>query len=199
MQQTNNHTIKKQNKTRTDNTSGGNVIRQKKKKKKKKKVLHDQSLYFAITSTYRPPFFLPRPPAGPFRAVGAPSRSSIELALLNDVDGRGGGGASPSPGPGAEPAILLGGVSLDTDRGRGGGPPRDDDNAGLPAIDEGAKPPGPAEDDGRLDAIGGVLPKLATLGALLGGPIRLGGGGGVADGVALPGSFLLTHFFSSVS
>lgn len=88
---------------------------------------------------------------------------------------------------------------MDTDRGRGGGAPKAEDSAGLPAIDGGAKPPGPAEDEGRLDIMGGVLPKLATLGALLGGPILLGGGGGVADGVALPGSFLLTHFFSSVS
>ena len=159
-------------------------------------------LYLAITSTYRP-FFLPRPPAAPFLAVGAPSKSSIELALLSDVDGRD-GGASPSPG--AEPAELPGGVCVgaaapvDTDRGRGGGAPSDEDSAGLPAIDGGAAPaPGPADDDGRLDIIGGVLAALAVLVVLLGGPIRLGGGGGVADGVALLGSFLLTHFFSSVS
>lgn len=147
---------------------------------------------------------MPLPPAAPFLAVGAPSRSSIELALLSDVDGRGGGGARPSPG--AEPAELPGGVGVgaaapvDTDRGREGGAPSDEDSPGLPATDGGAAPiPGPADDDGRLDIIGGVLATLAALVALLGGPIRLGGGGGVADGVALLGSFLLTHFFNSVS
>ena len=144
-----------------------------------------------MTSTYLP-FFFPRA-VPPLRACGAPSKSSIELALLRDVEGLGGG---------AKPPELPGGVGaaapVETDRGIGGGTPNVDGGAGLPESGGGA----PADDDGRLpalDAIGGVAAggTLAPLVVLL-GPIR-GGGGGAAAGVALLGSFLLTHFFRSLS
>lgn len=149
--------------------------------------------YWAITSTYRP-FFFPFP-AGPLRAVGAPNKSSIELALLKEVEGLDGG---------AKPPELPGGVGaaapVDTDRGNGGGAPNPDGGAGLPDIGDGAN--APADDDGRLAALamGGVAVggRLAMLPVLLAGP-ALGGGGVAAEGVAELGSFLLTHFLSSVS
>lgn len=146
--------------------------------------------HWAITSTYLP-FFFPRA-VPPLRTCGAPSKSSIELALLRDVEGLGGG---------AKPPELPGGVDaaapVETDRGSGG-TPSVDGGAGLPEIGGGA----PADDEGRLpalDAIGGVAAggTLVPLVVLL-GPIR-GGGGGAAAGVALLGSFLLTHFFKSLS
>lgn len=149
--------------------------------------------YLAITSTYRP-FFFPFP-EGPLRAVGAPNKSSIELALLKEVEGLDGG---------AKPPELPGGVGaaapVDTDRGNGGGAPSPDGGAGLPDI--GGSANAPADDDGRLVAlaIGGVAVggRLAVLPVLLAGPAR-GGGGGAAAAVAELGSFLLTHFLSSVS
>jgi hypothetical protein len=134
----------------------------------------------------------------PFRACGAPRRSSIELALLRDVAGREGG---------ARPELELGGVApaapVDTERvgpsgAPGGGIPN---SAGLSERDGGA----PVPVDGRLfgavggrcEAIGGALLALADL---LGGKGPLGGGGVErAVAVALLGSFLLTHFFSSGS
>lgn len=166
--------------------------RQRKKRKKKRKT-QVYNGYWAITSTYRP-FFFPFP-AGPLRTVGAPSKSSIELALLKEVEGLGGG---------ANPPELPGGVGaaapVDTDRGNGGGAPNPDGGAGLPDIGGGAN--APADDDGRLAAlaIGGVAVggRLAVLPVLLAGP-ALGGGGVAAEGVAELGSFLLTHFLSSVS
>jgi hypothetical protein len=129
------------------------------------------------------------------RACGAPSKSSIELALLNDVAGLGGA-----------PAELPGGVGktapVDTDRGIAGGGAPSEGGAGLADTDGGA----PAEEDGRLPeapACGGVAiagggPPLPLI-DLLGGAEPFGGGGVPRVGAALPGSFLLTHFFSSVS
>lgn len=130
------------------------------------------------------------------RAVGAPSKSSIELALLREVEGLG-GGAKPPEVPGGVGAAAP----VETGRGNGGGAPNVDGGAGLPEIDGGAN--APADDDGRLPAlwaIGGVAAggRLAVLPVLLAGP-ALGGGGVAAAGVAELGSFLLTHFFSSVS
>lgn len=141
------------------------------------------------------------------RAWGAPSRSSMELAVLRDVEGRG-GGARPELEPGG-----MGAGPVDAARGNplappGTGTPREPGNPGLPARDG-----GPAPVDGRLSIdvprseidggrcnMGGpeaVLPPLTDL--LCGiGPF---GGGGVAraEAVALFGSFLLTHFLSSGS
>ena len=88
---------------------------------------------------------------------------------------------------------------MDTDRGGGGGTPSVDGGAGLPDMKGGAP-----DEDGRLpvlalEAIGGVFAAGGTLLLVLGGPIRLGGGGGGVAAVALLGSFLLTHFFKSLS
>lgn len=156
----------------------------------------------------------------PFLAWGAPSKSSIELAWLKDVPGL-------DPGPDLEPGGVNPDTPEETDRGikcglllrcglplRGGGTPKDD-NAGLVdrdgAISEGG--PGPKSEVGPrvgtdpdiggtlVDSwgtgIGGALPALTDL---LGGAEPLGGGGVALEvGFALLGSFLLTHFFKSVS
>lgn len=146
-------------------------------------------LHLAITSTYLP-FFFPLP-AAPLRAWGAPSKSSIELALLKDVDGRGGG---------CKPAELPGGVGtaapVETDRGPSGGGIPNAEGAGLPGIDGGGAP---AEDPGRLLTLGGIAAggTLAVLGVRLGGAGPRGGGGVPRTGALLLGSFLLTHFFKS--
>lgn len=102
-----------------------------------------------MTSMYPRPFFLPLT-VPPFRAVGAPRRSSIELALLRDVvDGRGGGACIAGPpaagGPGVPAAVAA---VVDTERG---GRPFDvAPNAGLVPIGD-----APAPVDGRLS---GVVP-----------------------------------------
>lgn len=157
---------------------------------------HPQSFYCAITSTYRP-FFLPRPVL-PLRADGAPSKSSIELAWLNEVEGLGG----PAELPGRDEAPPAGGTApVETDRagpnaGVCGRPSEDD--AGL--LDSGGGG-APADEPGRLPdaagtAGGGMLLPLALL---LGGAEAFGGGGVARAGVALLGSFPLTHFLSSSS
>lgn len=169
--------------------------------------------HFAITSTYPLPFFLLLT-VPPLRAVGAPRRSSIELALLREVvDGRGGAacGVGP-PGPGGRLLVLATAAAapaaeaLDTDRG------------GIPFKDPGAGPLVLTPVEGRLS---GVVPNcdidsgrcnppggggatedalLPTLTDRLCGPGPLGGGGVArAEAIALLGSFLLTHFLSSGS
>lgn len=162
--------------------------------------------HFAMTSTYLP-FFFPLEAAAPFRACGAPSKSSIELALLSDVAGRE-GGARPDPGPGGVEAAAP----VETGRGMfapaGGGTPREDDRAGLPERD-GALPVGGRLSDpvtaaeaeaGPLEAIGGAPAALLVLPVLLCGAGPFGGGGVArAAALALFGSFLLTHFFRFVS
>lgn len=169
---------------------------------------YSYTAHFAMTSTYPRPFFLLFT-VPPLRAVGAPSRSSIELALLRDVvDGRGGGGciAGPPAAGGGVPAVV------DTERGGrpfGVGPcPGPGPKAGLvPSCDA------PAPVDGRLSgvvpsceidggrwSVGGPEDALPTLTDRLCGPGPLGGGGVArAEAVALFGSFLLTHFLSSGS
>lgn len=154
-----------------------------------------ETSYFAITSTYLP-FFLPLT-VPPLRACGGPSKSSIELAVLSDVAGRGGG---PEELPG-----RVGGAAapVETDRGtalRNGGGAPSSDGAGLPVCGGGA----PAEEVGRLSGPGGLGEAagggaLLPLAVLLGGAAPLGGGGVPRDTVALLGSFLLTHFLSSLS
>lgn len=120
-----------------------------------------------MTSTYPRPFFLLLT-VPPLRAVGAPRRSSMELALLRDVvDGRGGGGciAGPRLGPlaaGGVPAAVT--AVVDTERGGSpfGAP---DPNAGLvPNVDD-----APAPVDGRLS---GVVPSCDMDGGRwsMGGP-----------------------------
>lgn len=105
-----------------------------------------------MTSTYPRPFFLLLT-VPPLRAVGAPSKSSMELALLRDVvDGRGGGGCIvglPAAEPGAPAAVAA---VVDTERGGrpfGVGP--------GPGPKAGLVPNGdaPAPVDGRLS---GVVP-----------------------------------------
>jgi hypothetical protein len=114
--------------------------------------------------------------------------------LLNEVAGLGGA-----------PDELPGGVGktapVDTDRGIAGGGAPSEGGAGLADTDGGA----PAEEDGRLPepicggvAIAGGGPPLPLI-VLLGAAEAFGGGGVPRAGVALPGSFLLTHFFSSLS
>jgi hypothetical protein len=128
----------------------------------------------------------------PLRACGAPIRSSIELALLRDVAGRDGGGPPGPDGVGTVPP-------LETDRaiGPGGGTPSED--GPLEAIG-GA----PADVEGRLSeltAIGGgpIGGVLVALTVLAGGAETFGGGGVARTGALLSGSFLLTHFFRSLS
>jgi hypothetical protein len=162
---------------------------------------------------YPLPFFLLLT-VPPLRAVGAPSKSSMELALLRDVvDGRGGGGciAGPGFGPPAGSAGLAA-VAAVVDTERGGSPfglgPGPVPNAGLVPNGD-----APVPVDGRLSgvapscdmdggrwSIGGPEEALPTLTDRLCGPGPLGGGGVArADTVALLGSFLLTHFLSSGS
>jgi hypothetical protein len=128
--------------------------------------------------------------------VGAPRRSSIELAWVKEDAGRGGG-----------PPELPGGVGtaapVDTERGiapRDGGTPSPE-NAGLD--ERGGGGISLAEDWGRLPALdmggptgGGMLPELA---ARLGGAEPRGGGGVARTAAAELGSFLLTHFLRSLS
>lgn len=118
----------------------------------------------------------------------------MELALLRDVGGRDGGPLAPAP------ERVGTDAPLDTDRAIGptGGTPSEDCGS-LEAIG-GA----PAEVDGRSPEIAGVgvgpgaaVPVALT--ALLGSAEALGGGGVDRTGAALLGSFLLTHFFKSLS
>lgn len=129
------------------------------------------------------------------RAVGAPIKSSIELAWVNVDGGRDGG-----------PPELPGRVGIDapveTDRGSGGiespeipglddrGAALDEDGGRLPGTDMGGIA------DARGIPFGGMLPELAVR---LGGADTRGGGGVARVEVALPESFLLTHFFRSLS
>lgn len=114
----------------------------------------------------------------------------MELALLSDVGGRE-GGAEPAAGPGGVPPAAV------VEAGRGmPGPPTGGgaETEGLPVLGGGGALPAV---DGRLpgEEVGGAELWLRDLGA---GPF---GGGGVAraEAVALLGSFLFTHFFSSGS
>lgn len=109
----------------------------------------------------------------------------MELALLSAVVGREGG---PLPGAPGGPWIAA---LLETDRGRlpiGGGP-----DGGVP----------PADVDGLSAAMGiGGGPDgggPAALAVRVGGAEDFGGGGVARTGALLFGSFLLTHFFSSLS
>lgn len=141
-----------------------------------------------MTSTYLPPLFLPLV-VPPFRGAGAPSKSSILLALLMLVAGRlggpdkGGPPARPPIGGGAEaegkPVCGVAGDAL-TDGVPEGGP-----LAGVKVRKGGPDMGGPA---------GGAV---AALTFLLG---PLGGGGVAADGAAASAPpFLLTHFLRSGS
>lgn len=73
--------------------------------------------------------------------------------------------------------------------------------AGLPVDDGGGG--GPADDDGRLSGpgvpVGGGGGTLLPLAVRLGGAGPFGGGGAPRVTVLLLGSFLLTHFFKSLS
>jgi hypothetical protein len=145
--------------------------------------------YFAITSTYLPPFFfftvpptLRWPPGGPL------SRSSRLLALLMPVPGRLGGPLPP-------PFIIPPGTA---ESGAAALPP----SPGVPTR-EGGPDPGIVAltilEGGPLE--GGPEEPTAPLTALEGGPLARGGGGVAALAVALssPPPFLLTHFFRSSS
>lgn len=117
----------------------------------------------------------------------------MELALLNDVAGRGGGGKDEPIG-GVGMAAL---VEADRAVPSIGGGAASEGGAGLLDSDGGA----PADDGGLLSspkpmlaAGGAVLPLALLLGA-----DALGGGGVPRDTLALFGSFLLTHFFNSLS
>lgn len=121
--------------------------------------------YLAMTSTYRPPFFLPRAP--PLRGAAAPRRSSMLLALLMLVAGRLGGAlAAPPGGPvlAVEAVRSIGGAAGPGEPPIGGVPPPSD-GAGVDAVlGGGMAPVGPA---------GGGVPDPALDMAR--------GGGGVAD------------------
>lgn len=136
--------------------------------------------YLAITSTYRPPFFLPLAPV-PLRGNAAPRRSSILLALLMLVAGLLGGAE------GGPPATLL---ALEAvrfiDGGMADGPERFGDEAALTGgvgLSGGAELEGPG---------GGGVP-------VPGGRGVPRGGGGVADLGALssaPAALLTQRFWS---
>lgn len=117
----------------------------------------------------------------------------MELALLSDVAGRGGGKEEPIGG-----VAMAALVEADRAVPSIGGGAASEDGAGLLDSDGGA----PADDGGLLSgpkamlAAGGTVLPLALL---LGGPDALGGGGVPRDTLALFGSFLLTHFFNSLS
>ena len=153
-----------------------------------------------MTSTYRPPFFFFAP--APFLACGAPSKSSILLALLIDVLGlEGGPDAAPNEG-----RASVGGFGPSLSEGASDGRP------GVEALDPGKARGGGIEElrcspgldvGGRRDPlggpIGGAAPPDALLAAPEGGPLL--GGGGVAAGlpVSVEPPFLFTHFLSSGS
>lgn len=154
-----------------------------------------------MTSTYLP-FFRPFTVL-PFRAWGAPSRSSIELAWLRAVPGRDGGPEPGIPvetdlgircglaenGTFSEPEGGVGGKGEPEIFGTGGPPDRPGEGTGIDADAGGPTDPDPAED-------GGPLPLAVLLGGA--GPL---GGGGVACAAELEpsGSFLLTHLCKSSS
>lgn len=135
------------------------------------------------------------------RACGAPSKSSIELAWLREVEGLGGG---PAELPGRDelsPVVETALVEIDRAGPNAGVGGRPRDVAGLLDSGGGGAPP---DDDGRLPVPAGIGGTggggiLAPLAVRLGGPIAFGGGGVARVGVALFGSFLLTHFFRSLS
>lgn len=119
----------------------------------------------------------------------------MELAWVKEDEGRGGGPLELPGGVGIEPPV-------ETERGRGGAA-----NPEIPGLDE--RGAALEEDGGRLPEadiggsegtggtpMGGTLPELAVR---LGGAEPRGGGGVARTGAALPGSFLLTHFFKSLS
>jgi hypothetical protein len=145
---------------------------------------HPHTIYLAITSIYRPPFF-PFLTVPPFLACGTPIRSSILLALLTPlmpVPGLDGGANPPVGGPepvGEVRLPILGETFLLGGPEAGGGPP-----IGGPLIGgESILTPKPV---GLL--VGGPLAALTFL--LFGG-----GGVGVTGVVASAPAFLFTHFF----
>ena len=141
-----------------------------------------------MTSTYLPPLFLLFA-VPPLRGPGAPSKSSILLALLILVAGRLGGaepGGPPSPPSG-------GGAEADGKPVCGA--------AGEAAMDggpEGGPLAGVMTREGGPDMGGPACGAAALLTLLEGGP--LGGGGVAAVGAAASAPpFLLTHFLRSGS
>ena len=163
----------------------------------------------------------------PFRAAGAPIKSSILLATLIPVAGRDGGadgGPVPAAEAGLKPPLSLG-LAADSsrvgDRLSVGGDatalePSAPEVVGLAAplrlglavrlgpCDGGALPglsvpPSAAPMDMGIG--GGLLrggKAPAALTALLGGPLGGGGVGAAAAGASAP-AFLLTHFLRSAS
>lgn len=135
-----------------------------------------------MTSTYLPFFFPLVDPAGPLRACGSPRRSSIEVALLNDVPGREGG---PPGGARNERGKLEASEGALVEMAAGGALP----------LGPGGLPMGTGKVALGVEFNGGIgLTVLVGGGA---GP--LGGGGVPTVAVLLPGSFLFTHFFKSWS
>jgi hypothetical protein len=176
------------------------------------------TVYFAITSTYRPffgAFFAPlfAPPSG----VPAPSRSSILLALLVAVPGLLGGARPPGPPRGlfsASAAVTLGG-SVGAKAGNAPPPPAAllVALAGVPVL-LGGPLGGPINPGLAIDGIDGIDGIAETLrGGPIGGgarmpagppmegvPLAARGGGGVAvPAFAASGLSGLTHFFRSLS
>jgi len=146
------------------------------------------------------------PPA--FRGAGAPSKSSILLALLIAVAGRLIGGAKPAPGTmGGVPelAVLWGppisaGLALLAGVPRPDGGPLEAERGGatILGIETLLDMRGGAPALGMTVAVGGRGAPVELILRL--GPVALGGGGvALALAVALPGSFLFTHFFRSGS
>lgn len=159
------------------------------------------SPYFAITSTYLPPFFFPFT-VPPFR--GPASKSSILLAVLNELAGRIGGTAAPPieggriiPAP--SPFVPASEAGVPTRLGGPeGGKPGPDPLVGGRAPG-GAPVPLPALLGGPLGGpIGGPIDP-APLATRLGGPPRGGGGVAATGAAASAPPFLLTHFFRSSS
>ena len=113
--------------------------------------------------------------------------------MLKEVAGRG-GAANPIGGVGMA-------APVETDRWMEGGGRPSEDGPGLPGggipVVEGGRLPGPDNIGDGPDEGGGAA--LLPLAVLLGGAEARGGGGVARAAVALPGSFLLTHFFKSVS
>jgi hypothetical protein len=151
-----------------------------------------------MTSTYPRPF-LPFFPAAPFLppAVGGPSKSSIELALLILVPGRLGGTVAALPLPVL--TFSAEGVPKPPSVGGGGTLPFALLSDGVPSISDevdaarcGGANPGRGE---------GVGPESGAPLTFRSGPAPALGGGGVAegDGVFSAPAFLLTHLFNSGS
>jgi hypothetical protein len=161
-------------------------------------------LHFAMTSTYRPFLFpLADPPAALLLGAGAPSKSSMSLALLSDVTGLLGGllsGAPKLPGVGGPLAAALdmlatlcGMLTLRPMDGAGASP----GPLVTPALGRGGALPRPSTPGPRW-----LSPRPPFgVGAGAGG-VERGGGGGVAEGageVAAAPAALLTHLPKSGS